>query len=222
LIQPDEDQLADAAGFVLAGGKSGRMGSDKALVQLGGRPLVAHALDILRLAGVPGAICGSASPIGEDATVIQDTEPGRGPLGGVCAALQFTTARHAVFLSVDSPFIPASLILYLLDHARITGAAVTLPSVAGHAQTFPAVVVRAVLGRLKFALDSGVGGCFAAFQKAAKESGSGFSVLPVESLVQPGQVAHPDHLPPAFWFLNLNTRDDLGKAESLLAGYRVI
>lgn len=163
MIQPDEDPR-DAAGFVLAGGRSSRMGSDKALVQLAGLPLVAHALEILRSAGVPGAIAGSTSTMEEYAPVIQDIEPGRGPLGGVCAALRSTSARHAIFLSVDSPFIPASLIRYLLHHACVTRAAVTVPSVAGHAQTFPAVIDPMILDRLQSDLDAGAGGCFAAFR----------------------------------------------------------
>lgn len=219
MIQPD---LGDVAGFVLAGGRSSRMGSDKALIQLASLPLVAHSLDILRRAGVPVEIAGSASTMEGYAPVIPDVEPGRGPLGGVCAALRSTSARHAIFLSVDSPFIPASLIRYLLHHARITHAAVTVPSVAGHAQTFPAVVDRAALDPLQSALDAGAGGCFAAFQKAASEEGNSLSVLPVESLVQSGQVAHPNRLPVAFWFLNVNTPDVLREAESLLARHRVI
>jgi len=219
---PEEDRPGDLVGFVLAGGKSSRMGSDKAFVRLGGRPLLAHALDILRVAGVPGSISGSVPPMERYAPVIPDTDPGRGPLAGICSALRFTSPCHAIFLSVDSPFIPASLIQYLVHHARTTGAAVTLPSMAGYAQTFPVVIDSAMVDRLESVLYSGTVGCFAAFQKAADASRRAFSVLPVEFLVQAGQVAHLAHLPVACWFLNLNTRGDLEQAESLLAGDRVI
>ena len=44
------------------------------------------------------------------------------------------------------------------------------------------------------------------------------TILPVELLVQAGQVAHPDGLHPSLWFLNLNRPADLLLAESSLAG----
>src|SRR5208283_1504444 len=135
--------IPDATGFVLAGGRSARMGQDKALLQFAGQPLIAYALSILADAGLPASIAGadpeSRAALSAYAPVIDDSQPGLGPLAGVCEALAATTARYAVFLSVDTPFVPPSLVAYLLHHARITGHAVTVPSVAGFAQTFPAV-----------------------------------------------------------------------------------
>lgn len=210
-----------AAGFVLAGGQSSRMGADKALARLAGEPLVVHALGILRESGLPAAISGARSPLAGFAPVVEDS--GLGPLAGVCAALASSSARHGVFLPVDLPFLPASLVVFMLHHARVTGAAVTVPSVNGYAQTFPAVVDRSALAALETELIEGRGGCFSAFQAAAAQSGRLFSVLAVELLLQSGQIAHPDGLPAAVWFHNVNTPEELERAESLLAAtHRVI
>ena len=135
---------ADAAGFVLAGGQSSRMGRDKALLPFAGRPLIAHALATLREAGLPAAIAGADpaanSALAAYAPIVPDPQPGLGPLAGICAALEAASTRFAVFLPVDLPLLPSSLIAYLLHHARITGRAVTVPSVNGFAQTFPVVL----------------------------------------------------------------------------------
>jgi len=212
----------DAAGFVLAGGLSSRMGSDKALMQLGGRPLVAHALESLRRAGLRASIAGAASPLDGLAPVIRDEKPARGPLSGVCSALAACSSRLAVFVAVDAPFIPESLIRYLLRHAEVSGAAITIASVDGFAQTFPAVIDREVLRQLRSSLESERYGCYEAFQRASTDAGRDFSVVPVELLVQAGQVADEHGLPSSLWFGNLNTLEELRRAESLITTHRVI
>lgn len=200
----------DAVGFVLAGGQSSRMGREKALLPWQGRTLVENALAILREAGLPAAIAGArASGLAAFAPVVPDAEPGLGPLAGLCAALASAPAHWAVFLPVDVPLLPAALLLYMLHHARITQRPITLASVAGYAQTFPAVVARAALPTLRQALHSGNGGCFAAFRAAAAAAGQPLTVLPAEVLAQSGHGSHPAGLPPVRWFLNVNTPDDL-------------
>jgi len=211
-----------AVGFVLAGGRSSRMGTDKALVEFGGQRLIERAIGVLSSAGLPVFIAGAPAGLGRRlesyAPVIPDAEPGLGPLAGVCAALRSTRAPHAVFLPVDVPLMPTSLILYLLRHARISGLPVTLASVNAFAQTFPAVVARDALDGLDRELAGGRGGCLAAFRAAALELGHTLSAVSAEVLVQAGQVAHPQALPPLRWFLNLNAADDLRLASSVRAG----
>jgi len=203
LIEPD------AVGFVLAGGRSSRMGQEKALVRLAGQPLVVHALQVLRDSGLTGSIAGGDASLRAFAPVVEDSEPGLGPLCGVCAALASTSARWAVFLPLDLPLLPASLVAYLLDRAQITGAAITVPSVNGYAQSLPAVVDRAALPRLQTEFKDGRRGCFSAFQAAAAGLGQSLTVLAVELPVQSGRIAHPESLPAARWFLNVNTPEDL-------------
>lgn len=210
----DAPTQADAAGFVLAGGRSSRMGADKALVMFAGQPLAARAVSVLREAGLTASIAGARSPLAAFAPVVEDLKPDMGPLGGICAALASTTAELAVLLPVDLPLLPASLLVFLLHHARITGAAVTLCSVNGFVQSFPAVLRREILPLLQSELEAGRGGCYSAFQAAAASLGQPVSVLPVESVVQSGHIVHPENLPAARWFLNVNTPADLWRAET--------
>lgn len=204
------------AGFVLAGGQSSRMGRDKALVELAGRPLIVYALEALRGAGVSAQIAGARSELSAFAPVIPDREENFGPLSGVCSSLAATQDEFAVFLSVDLPLIPASLLAQLAWDTAMTGSTVTLASVNGFAQTFPAVVRRSALPALQEELHSGRAGCFAGFQAAAKHREEAPRILAVESLAQSGHVAHPLGLPAARWFHNVNAPADLELAESWL------
>ncbi|MGH9599445.1 MAG: molybdenum cofactor guanylyltransferase [Terracidiphilus sp.] len=214
------DTETDAAGFVLAGGESSRMGRDKALQPFAGRPLVECALSILREAGLEPGIAGARAALDGFAPVVADAEPGLGPLSGVCAALVSASARRAVFLPVDLPLLPPSLIVFLLRRAQITGRAVTVASVSGFAQTFPAVLDRAALPALRNELENGRRGCFAAFQAAAASLKQSLDLVPAEFLVQSGKIAHVNGLPTACWFQSVNTPDQLRRAEAR-AGIRL-
>ena len=215
-----EQPEPDAAGFVLAGGQSSRMGRDKALLPFAGRPLVAHALSMLREAGLPASIAGAnpsaRASFASYAPVVEDAEPGLGPLAGICAAMSATSARHAVFLPVDLPLLPPSLLVFLLHHARITGRAVTVPSVNGYTQTFPAVLDQSALPALQAEFSARRRGCFSAFQAAAAGLGQPISAVAVELLAQSGQVAHLLGTPPALWFLNLNSPEDMERAGAFM------
>jgi molybdopterin-guanine dinucleotide biosynthesis protein A len=189
------------------------MGQDKALLTLALQPLIARALSVLRAAGLSPVIAGARCDLSRFARVISDPDPDLGPLSGICAALESTTARYSVFLPVDLPLLPPSLITYLIHNAKIISAAVTLPSICGVANTFPSVLERSILPSLKSALASGHRGCLAAFRSAARGLNEPISVIPVEFLAQSGHAAHDRGLPAALWFLNVNTPADLGRVE---------
>jgi molybdopterin-guanine dinucleotide biosynthesis protein A len=203
------------------------MGTDKALVEFDGRPLIVHALAVLRDAGLPVLIAGARSPLSSYAPVVPDSQADRGPLAGICAALASFESEPkppltppapnphvAVFVSVDLPLLPPSLLLYMLHHSRITGTAVTLPSVNGFVQTFPVVLTVDSRSVLDAELSRGQRGCYAAFEAAAAARGESLSVLPVEVLAQSGKVIHRARLHPARWFLNVNTPLDLRRLRS--------
>jgi len=206
----------DAEGFVLAGGRSTRMGAEKALVRLAGEPLVVHALRTLRQAGLTVSIAGAHVPLGTYAPVVADTEPGHGPLGGICSALAVTAAVRAVFLPVDLPLLPSALIGFLLEKARKHDAAITLFDVSGFMQTFPAVIDRAALPILREALRNGRAKCLSAFQAAAQGLARPMQIIPLEqAFASPTLECAP--LLRDCWFLNVNEPADLARAEACLS-----
>jgi molybdopterin-guanine dinucleotide biosynthesis protein A len=94
----------DRAGWVLAGGRSQRMRSDKALVEIGGRPLV------LRVADELSKVCGFVGIAGDPAKyqqlglpVVADEFPGAGPLAGIEASLRHTSAPWNLIAACDMP-----------------------------------------------------------------------------------------------------------------------
>lgn len=209
----------DAEGFVLAGGNSSRMGADKSLVQLAGRPLIQHAIDTLGSAGLHVKIAGARANLSAFAPVIADQpeQLSLGPLAGICSVLSTVRCRFAVFLPVDLPLIPANLIEYVVYHAAIGGSAVTVVSVAAFVQTFPVVVDRSALPALQRTMSSGDRNCLKALRSAALDIGQPFTVLPLELLVQPGLVRDPRRMIPPQWFLNINSPHHLALAEARLA-----
>ncbi len=208
---------SEAEGFVLAGGRSSRMGRDKALEELHGRNLAARAVDLLRTAGMTATIAGARSELDDLAPVISDEAPDRGPLSGICSALSQMSAELGLFVPVDMPFLPASLLEYLIWHSCITHRAVTLASVNGFIQPFPVVLSRKVLPFLKSELAAGRRGCLSAFHSASETLGQPIRPVSVELLAQAGQISHSRTLPPYQWFLNVNSPQDLDRARSSIA-----
>jgi molybdopterin-guanine dinucleotide biosynthesis protein A len=193
------------------------MGVDKATVEFDGRPLIEHALGILREAGLPVSIAGSRPDLKNFAESVGDDDSGQGPLAGICGALQVTSAAWSVFIPVDLPLLPAALIVRMREIAYVTNSAVVVPSVNGFVQTFPVVLNGAALPALKAELAAGRGGCFSAFHAAAKALGQQVRAVATERLVQAGQLKHEDGLPVTRWFFNINSAADLERARTFFA-----
>jgi len=129
--------------FVLAGGKSVRMGEDKAFLRLEDRTLLARALDLARAAAGSVWIVGSRTKFAAFGPVVEDVYPERGPLGGIHAALIQTTTDLNLLIAVDLPFLRPNFLNYLIARARATTAVVVVPNVGGGLQPLCAVYRRA-------------------------------------------------------------------------------
>ena len=112
-------------GYVLAGGRSSRMGQDKALLELAGKPLVLRAVQKLRQVCTAVAIAGNRPDLGVYAPVVEDLHPGCGPLSGIEAALAHSSYDWNLFLAVDMPLMPAAWLQVLINQALSSSASAT-------------------------------------------------------------------------------------------------
>ena len=145
--------MATVAAFILAGGQSSRMGRDKAMLMLNGRTLLEHAINLARAVTDVVGVIGPREKIGREA--IEDIYSNQGPLAGIHAALQATAAEYNLVLSVDTPFLPAEFLRFLVEEATRCETTVTLPYVAGRYQPLCAVYRREFLGLAETALRAG-------------------------------------------------------------------
>ncbi len=121
----------DVSAFILAGGKSTRMGTDKAFVALNGRTLLARALAVARSVTSAVYIVGAREKFSPFGPVIEDVFAGCGPLAGIHAALQESEADLNLILAVDLPFISPALLQFLITRARNSSTStVTVPRTA--------------------------------------------------------------------------------------------
>src|ERR1700756_2015558 len=98
--------------FVLAGGRSRRMGTDKAFVLLDGRPLLARTLGLALSLTSDVCIVGDPAKFASFAPVVEDMFPGCGPLAGIHAALRSSQTELNLILAVDMPFLTPALLQY--------------------------------------------------------------------------------------------------------------
>lgn len=126
------------SGAVLTGGKSSRMGMDKAFVLLDGLPLASRVEAALRAGGATEVMA-----IGGDAPGLRalglrfvvDEHPGDGPLGGIISALRASEDPVVVVTATDMPFLNGKDVTPLLEALAADDTVEAAVSAAdGHAQ----------------------------------------------------------------------------------------
>lgn len=142
---------------ILAGGQGSRMGGDKGLQELHGRPLIAWVIDALRGQGAEIVISANDNVARYAAfgyPVIADTVPGyAGPLAGVHAAMQHAENEWVASAPCDTPFLPDDLIARLLAAAQDAEAAFAVAG--GRRHPTIAIYRKRVLPRLDHYLAQG-------------------------------------------------------------------
>jgi molybdopterin-guanine dinucleotide biosynthesis protein A len=187
---------ATVSGIVLAGGQGSRMGGvDKGLQEFRGRPMVAHVIE--RLAPQVDEILVNANRNPEayarfGPRVIADEIPGfAGPLAGFERGLHHAAGELVVTVPCDSPFLPADLVARLRKRLESGGAQLAVARTGDQSHPVFCLMRRDVLASLQQFLGAG-----------ERKIDRWYAALRVE------EVAFDDE---ADAFLNINTREELGK-----------
>jgi len=143
------------AGFVLVGGRSTRMGQDKALLPWKGSTLVGSVARKVFDAAGNVTLIGSPQVYGNlGFPVIPDRISGCGPLGGLHAALSASTADWNLLVACDMPDVNYRILKDLLEAAEASGADALVPQTPGGLEPLCAVYHVRLLPAVEFAIQS--------------------------------------------------------------------
>jgi molybdopterin-guanine dinucleotide biosynthesis protein A len=149
------------AGIILAGGRSQRMGTNKALLPLPGQAsetflsrlvstLAPLCAEILVVARDPAQFAGVVLP---DTRIVFDEKPGGGPLMGLYSGLNAMQSTTALVVAVDMPFVQPALLAFLLAHHQEN--TLLVPVVGGIPQVLLAIYPRSILPQIETLLEQG-------------------------------------------------------------------
>ncbi len=187
---------------VLAGGKSSRMGTDKALLEVGGRGILRRTCELLRplvddlflVTDHPEPYAGLGLP------ATPDVHPGRGAAGGIHAALLHAAHPLVLCVACDMPHL-AGGVLELLLGADLAGADALVPLVGGRPEPLLALYAKSALPGFERAVATG--------RLRVVEALEGLRVLHLDE----SRLAAAD--PGLRSFVNVNTPDELAAARAL-------
>ena len=190
---------------VLAGGRSRRLGRDKAFLMLDGQPLVVRTVD--RLAALSDDLvvvtneAARFEPLVLPVRLVPDERPGEGALMGIYSGLRAARYPHALVVACDMPLLSLPLLRYMLPLAN--GSDVVIPRVAGLLEPLHAIYGKACLPAMGRLLDQGQRQIIAFFGQVRVR------------YVEEDEIARcdPHHLS----FVNVNTPEDWERVQRLLA-----
>jgi molybdopterin-guanine dinucleotide biosynthesis protein A len=190
---------SDVAAFILAGGKSTRMGSDKAFLEWDSSNLLVRAMEIARAVTPNVKIIGSREKFAVYAPIVEDIFPERGPLSGIHAPLTISSTDLNLMLAVDMPFVTSEFLQYLIGQARSAGDVLAIvPRIDGRLQPLCAIYRRG----------------FAAYAEESLKAGKN-KINPLFHIV-PTHVIEENKIEAAGFsatiFRNVNTPEDLSLA----------
>jgi len=194
--------MEGVTGWILAGGKSSRMGCDKALLDFAGRPLLRHALELASSVIVDVRILGDPAKYAAFGAVIADVYSERGPLAGIHAALANSGTDLNLILATDLPFLEPRFLRYLIAAAQATDALVTVPRIGSYFEPLCAVYRKRFGELVEAALSKDQNKVDALFADVSTR------IITEEEIIKTGF--------DSAMFRNLNSPDDLRQAQQQL------
>ena len=190
----------EAMGALLAGGSSTRMGVPKADIELGGRSLAQRAAHTLAQFTVEVVLVGGEPIADLRRRHLPDARSGAGPGAGIEVALS-DAGIQVVALALDLPFVPPALLLATLQVVD-QGAAICAPRWEQRWHPLCATYSQAALKPLQERLDRGA----LDLHGLLDEIGTPIEGSELDEFGDPTEM-----------LLNINTPEDLARAEKLLA-----
>ena len=134
---------------IIAGGTSGRFGSDKSLYVLNGKPMISHTYDVVKKIFDEIYII---APDGEkfsflDAKIIPDIIPKLGPIGGIYTAVESIDTERVFIFPCDMPFLNSEFIEYMTTIPDIYD--IIVPEINGMYQPLHAIYSKRCINNIK-------------------------------------------------------------------------
>lgn len=194
--------------IVLAGGKGTRLGKDKLQEVVGKRPLLQRVVDSLSpiserilVVTARGQKRPSFQVTQTEVATVPDIYPEKGALGGIYTGLSASGSRHSLVVAADMPFLNPDLLKHLISAA--TGFDVVMPRVNGQIEPLHAIYSR---------------DCLPAIQEQLWRSQLQIRILLEQVKVRYVEEVEIDRFDPRHLsFYNVNTPDDLTKAQEIAA-----
>ncbi len=191
---------------IIAGGKSRRMGRDKAFLQLGGKTLIERVIE--RSADLGQAetilITNKPAPYAHlKLPMFCDALPGKGSLGGIYTALLEARSDFVLVLACDMPFISARLLRFMTEQID-DNVDIIAPRVDGYPQALHAIYRKTCIKPIRE-------------QLAADR----LKIIRFYAGMRLRYLDEPEYAPydpDGRCFANLNTPEELAEAERLLGG----
>jgi molybdopterin-guanine dinucleotide biosynthesis protein A len=188
--------------IVLAGGKSLRLGRNKALEEIGGRRLIERVIERLaRLGNDIIVVTSSRSQLPDlGVKMVTDSYPGKGNLVGIYSGLKQISSQHALVVGCDMPLLNVALLRHLMELSN--GFDVVIPRVGDELEPLHAVYSKNCIDPIEATLGEGklrITDFFPAVKVRYVES------VEIDRF-------DPRHLS----FFNINSEADLKRAQSLI------
>ena len=205
-------------GFVLAGGKSSRMGQDKALLAFCGRPMVEIAVEKLREFCAEVSIAGNREDLQVFSPVVREERLDVGPVAGVEAGLLASTQPWAMFMPVDVPLVPLEVLqtwAAAVVERQSAGCVASYLLVNRHRQPAFCLIRRECYGSVRLAIERGERRLDDILMSIDSDEEAGW--LWLCDVAKFALRSNPAYQDMEFWFSNVNTPEELVEAEAWFA-----
>lgn len=145
----------DITGFIVAGGQSRRMGTDKAQLAWESGTFLTHAVSTMGQITSSVVLVGGSKALAPNLTVLPDHFPGCGPIAGIHSALSHSKTDWNLILAVDMPLVTPALLSFIAEPCNDSSALAILPETSGRLQPLCAAYRRTLLNEIEKAIDSG-------------------------------------------------------------------